>query len=206
MNQPTIGVMDPQRRHRLQVTATREFACAGFQRASLNAIIRACGMSKSSFYHYFASKEALFDTVIAEATAGFATDLQVPVPASLAAADFWVRVEGIFQRLLALSASQPWYLDLGRLFHLADGPAGGSPALQRCMAQAAAWLDAALAAGRRVGAIRGDMPASLQGELVFAVLQAMDRWSLQHADDFDPDGQQQLLTQQLAALQRLLAP
>ena len=55
----------PPERHRLLFeTAAREFAAHGFENASLNAIIRACGLSKSSFYHFFASKEALFDRVV----------------------------------------------------------------------------------------------------------------------------------------------
>lgn len=200
-----MGVMEPQRRQRLLVTAAHEFARAGFRQASLNAIIRACGMSKSSFYHYFASKEALFDVVVSEAGAQFAVELQVPEPASLATR-FWPQIEALFDRLLELSARQPWYIDLGKLFHLTDVPADGSPALRSCTAQAVAWLDAVLTVGRDDGAIRDDMPADLQCELVFAVLQAMDRWSLQHAHEFDEAFGRMLATQQLVALQRLLAP
>lgn len=200
------GVMEPQRRQELLETAAREFARAGFRQASLNEIIRACKMSKSSFYHYFASKEALFDTVVDEATTALAGELAAPDPASLAGPDFWQRVDGLVARLLALSAKQPWYLDLGKLFHLADAPFAGSPALQRCMAAAATWLDAALAAGRASGAVRDDMPPALQGELAFAVLQAMDRWSLANADALDHDGRRRLATQQIDALRRLLAP
>jgi AcrR family transcriptional regulator len=205
MNRATVGVMEPNRRQTLLVTAAHEFARAGFRQASLNAIIRACGISKSSFYHYFASKDALFDTVVAEAGAQFAAELQVPEPACLDTR-FWAQVEALFERLLELSARQPWYIDLGKLFHLTDVPADGSPALRRAFAGAATWLDAALAAGRRGGAVRDDMPADLQCELVFAVLQAMDRWSLQHAHEFDEAFGRTLATQQLAALQRLLAP
>jgi hypothetical protein len=42
-----------------------------------------------------------------------------------------------------------------------------------------------LAVGRACGAVRDDLPASLQAELVFALLQAMDRWSLRHMHEFD---------------------
>jgi AcrR family transcriptional regulator len=61
------------------LSASRRFIAAhGFEQASLNAIIRACGMSKSSFYHYFGSKEALFDRVVEEASAALARDLDAP--------------------------------------------------------------------------------------------------------------------------------
>ena len=58
--------MAPGRRRLLLETAAREFARAGYERASLNRIIHGCGMSKGSFHYYLASKEALFDAVVAE--------------------------------------------------------------------------------------------------------------------------------------------
>lgn len=205
MNRTSTGVMDPRRRRQLLMTAAHEFARAGFEHASLNSIIQACGMSKSSFYYYFTSKVALFDIVIDEAACALASDLRVPAPESLGT-DFWKQIEDIFLRLLELSARQPWYIDLGKLFYLADVPVEGSQALKRCLARFAAWLDAALAAGRTSGAVRDDIPATLQAELVLAVLQAMDRWSLHHSEDFVDDERQLLVTKQLAALRRLLAP
>lgn len=60
------GMMTPQRYRKLLAAAAGEFAAHGFEQASLNTVIRACGMSKSSFYHYFDSKKALFDRVVEE--------------------------------------------------------------------------------------------------------------------------------------------
>jgi hypothetical protein len=44
-----VGVMAPDRWDRLLRAAAQEFAQAGYEHASLNRVIRACGMSKSSF-------------------------------------------------------------------------------------------------------------------------------------------------------------
>lgn len=206
MHAGTAGVLPPQREYQLLVTAAAEFARAGYERASLNAIIRRCGMSKSSFYHYFASKLALFEHVVAAATAALLRDLHVPVPAELAGADFWDRIAALLARLLAVSAQQPWYIDAGKLFHLADAPVAHSPALQQALAESAQWLDDVLLVGRASGAVRNDLPASLQGELAFAVLQAMDRWSLQHMDAMDTTARQRLADHQLDSLRRLLGP
>ncbi|WP_286300434.1 TetR/AcrR family transcriptional regulator [Microbacterium suwonense] len=41
-----------------------EFAAAGYEGASLNRIIRAAGISKSSFYHAVGSKAELLDAVV----------------------------------------------------------------------------------------------------------------------------------------------
>lgn len=198
--------MAPERYRRLLEKAAREFAEAGVERASLNTIISSCSMSKSSFYHYFESKQALFETVVDEAAAALAKDLAVPDPASLAGPDFWDRIAAFTQHAAAVSAQQTWYRDLGRLFYLIDHTAGQNPAQLRVLEQAAGWLADALVAGRACGAVRNDLPATLQAELVFAVLQAMDRWSVRHMHEFDADTRLKLAMQQLAALRSLLEP
>lgn len=206
MSDRVPGVMAPQRYRHLLATAAREFAAHGFEQASLNAIIRACGMSKSSFYHYFGSKEALFDRVVEEASAALARDLAAPVPETLAGADFWNRVEAFMAGALAASAKQAWYADLGRIFYLPDLSAERSAALRRVLAGVEDWLGRVLAAGRSCGAVRDDLPASLQAELVMALLQAMDRWSLVHMPEFDAAALPGLVRRQFAVLRRLLSP
>lgn len=46
--------------------AADAFAAQGYQRASLNAILRAAGVSKSSAYHHVGDKQALFELVASE--------------------------------------------------------------------------------------------------------------------------------------------
>ncbi|MGH3999641.1 MAG: TetR/AcrR family transcriptional regulator, partial [Pseudonocardiaceae bacterium] len=114
--------MDSQRRRGLLETAAREFADAGYQQASLNKIIRACGMSKSSFYHYFTSKAELFDIVVREAAQALEHDLAIPDPQELAGPHFWERVARLADDLLKQAAPQAWYVDFGKLFYLSDAP------------------------------------------------------------------------------------
>lgn len=49
-----------QKRNRILDVAAKEFAAKGYQRASLNTIIKQLGISKGSIYQYFKNKEALF--------------------------------------------------------------------------------------------------------------------------------------------------
>lgn len=200
------GVMAPERHRNLLARAAREFAIRGFEHASLNAIIRDCGMSKSSFYHYFGSKESLFDRVVEVASAALAADLNAPTPETLAGPDYWDRIAAFSAQALAASEKQDWYADLGKMFYLPDLSAERSQALKRVLAGVEHWIARVLAAGRACGSVRDDLPASLQVELVFAVLQAMDRWSLRHVDDFDGPEIADLAWRQLDALRRLLAP
>jgi len=198
-----VGVLPPDRRRLLIETAAREFARAGYERASLNRIIRACGMSKSSFYHYVASKDALFDMVMTEVGGSLVRALRVPDPEELTGPDFWGRIAQLLEQLMVASQREEMFDDFGRLFYLADAPTGGS--LDVARAHIDAWLGQTLAAGRASGAVREDLPASLQGHITLAVLRAMDDWSLRHMVDLDPRQRQQLATAQFDAVRRLLA-
>lgn len=163
-------------------------------------------MSKSSFYHYFGSKDALFDAVVTEVGGALVQALGVPEPDELAAVpDFWARIARLVDQLTLVSQGEEWFNDLGRLFYLPDAPTGEGSALHRARAGIDVWLDQALEAGRSTGAVRDDLPTSLQGRLALAVLWAMDEWSLQHMHDLDTQPQQ-LATTQLDAIRRLLAP
>lgn len=51
-------------KEKLVLEALKEFAQKGFDSASLNQIIRRSGISKGSFYHHFANKEELFNSII----------------------------------------------------------------------------------------------------------------------------------------------
>ena len=166
-----------------------EFARAGYERPSLNRMLRSCRMSKSSFYYYLGSKEALFDAVVTEGGAALVAALEVPDPDEFAA-DFWGRVERLLDRLVALSQREPWFTDLGRLFYLADAPGGEGTALT---------------AGRAGHAVRDDLPTSLQRQLTFAVLRAMDDWSLRHLEDLDPSQRRRLAGAEFDTIRRLLA-
>ncbi|BCJ30550.1 TetR/AcrR family transcriptional regulator [Actinocatenispora sera] len=196
------GVLPPSRREALLTTAAREFAGAGYQRASLNRIIRSCRMSKSSFYHYFDSKEALFDATVLDAAQRLLAALPVPAPADLAGPDFWTRIDELIAGAVRLVGPQDRML--WTLFYLPDAPTGPGSALARLRAGIDGWLAAALAAGRDAGAVRTDLPASLQAAMALAVLQAMDEWSLHQLDALSPDELATLVDAQLQALHRLV--
>lgn len=201
----TVGELDPKRRRALLETAAREFAAAGYERASLNRIIGVCRMSKSSFYHYFASKLALFDLVVADSAAALARELAVPKPRELAGPHFWDEVTRLADRLRVVSQRHDWYADLGAIFYLPDAPAD-SAALRTMTSTLNTWLDEALQAGRSSGAVRDDLPTPLQAELAVAVLRAMDAWSVRHLDEIAAGDGEALVTAQVDALRRLLAP
>lgn len=203
-----LSTMTPERRQALLEVAAHAFASAGYRGASLNQIIRDAGLSKSSFYHYVGSKEALFETVVREAATALRRDLEIPAPGSLAGGDFWGQIAQLGDRLLALSGQRAWYVDFGRLFYLPDAPAGASHAVQATLGQITGWLGEVLAVGRAAGAVRDDLPISLQTEISLAILSTLDRWALAALADRDLDGDalRDLSRLHLDLIKRLLAP
>ncbi len=200
------GTLPPARERKLLAAAAREFAAAGFEGASLNALIRECGMSKSSFYHYFGSKQALFDHVVDKAAAALARDIAAPDPATLSGPDFWPRLEAFVVHAVAAAGKPSWYATLGKLFYLPDVSPERSAAMRRLLAGVDGWMQAVLAVGRGRGPGRDHLPARLPAGLAFSVLQALDRWSVANMHAMKPAQRRRVASAQLALLRRLLAP
>src|SRR6266702_380893 len=77
-------------RARLLAAAAQEFARAGLERASVDAISLAAGYAKGTIYNYFASKEELFLAGVEEASAqATASSPAIAGLADLALVDHW---------------------------------------------------------------------------------------------------------------------
>lgn len=57
---PTYCNLPAAKRERIIAVALAEFAAHGYQRASLNSMVKTLAIAKGSFYQYFDHKEALF--------------------------------------------------------------------------------------------------------------------------------------------------
>ncbi len=57
---PTFFNLPPEKQENILAAAVAEFAEQGYQRASVNSIVRRLGIAKGSLYQYFDNKEALF--------------------------------------------------------------------------------------------------------------------------------------------------
>lgn len=198
-----LGALTPERRDLLVRTAAAEFAAAGYRGASLNKIIRACGMSKSSFYYVLTSKEDLFALVVADLTARLGHQLEVPAPREFAGAAFWPSVASLCTQFWTVASTEEAFTHLGRMFYLAQTPEAARDAVATTLSAVRSWLAEVLQVGRAGGAVRDDLPADLQLSMVFALLQTVDAWAVQHAET---DEQAGLLDASVRAVRRLLSP
>jgi AcrR family transcriptional regulator len=163
-------------RAQLITVATRMFAAQGYEDTSIEAVLQEAGVSRGSLYHHFASKEALFEAVLADveakvgeralsATAG----ADGPVAALRAGCLEWIRVAGdpVVQRILLIDA--PSVLGWERWRAMGERALG--------------FIRAVLQAVADEGRLRPD----LVEPLAHVVLAAIDELALLVAQSADPE-------------------
>ncbi len=69
-----MKVLTQARRDAIVTAAAEVFLEIGYERASMDEVARRAGGSKATLYKYFASKEALFETVVRNYSARFLTE------------------------------------------------------------------------------------------------------------------------------------
>lgn len=194
----TARPLEPERAARLRSVAAEAFLADGLEGASLNAIIAAAGMGKSSFYHYFADKQALFDHLLTTLAAIIEQEVHPPELGSLTRDTFWPAMRRAIADFERMTREHPETIPLARVYHL---PGTGSGVLDRWQADAAGWILAAVERGREVGAVRTDLPAVLLADTAASHLLALDRWELAHAGDPEAEA---VADRALTALQTML--
>ncbi|MEW1975765.1 TetR/AcrR family transcriptional regulator [Microbacterium profundi] len=172
--------LSPERRAALADATVAEFERSGYEGASLNRIIRAAGMSKSSFYHFVGSKDELFDAVVRMLIADVRAQWTPPAPSEFGARAFWRRVDALLEEIARLSAT-PAMQHLGRIFYLPSDVDARGGARAELLYAVRGWVRAVLDVGRDAGQVHDDLPLELQADVTFAVLRAIDEWVLNAA-------------------------
>lgn len=177
MSQTAFARMPTDRRQALVFAAAEEFASRPFVQASLNRIIAACQMSKSSFYHVIDSKESLLSLVVEHLRGDAASDWTPPGPAEFAA-DFWDTAAHVFDDALRVWPQSRALELLWRIVHANRE----NPAVTGLAWAYEKWVAAALKVGRDSGAIDSACPPELQTLAVATLLTAFDEWALRQND------------------------
>lgn len=167
----------PVAAERLRLVAANAFGADGLDGASLNDILKRCGMGKGSFYHRFADKAALHDWVVRALADDMVDSLQPPDLRMLTAASFRPALTAMLGRATALAAERPELMNLGLMFHnSATAPA--DRAISGVRAAVLNWIGEALMTGRALGVVRSDLPADLLSAWAIASLTTIDEWVL----------------------------
>ena len=143
-------------RARLLTAAAEEFAQAGFERASVDAISLAAGYAKGTIYNYFPSKEELFLAVVEEALAQAAATTGPPPPSASA----WERLAAVLADFCGW-ASQHDPLARVLVRECLMGTPGLYPRVIGAEWPLTGELEAIIADGIANGELRGDVSAGL---------------------------------------------
>ena len=172
----------PERRARLMRAARAHFARHGYRGASLQQILSEADFPRSSFYHFFHEKEALFDAALADGLALLATHIEVADPSTLTTENYWPTVLDLVNTLSEACRDK----DLAAvplIFHLRDAPQ--SETRDRFERAAHQWCTLMVERGRALGKLERDLPADLHVELTWNMMVALDRWFATHPEHMD---------------------
>ena len=181
MPRPRFEKLDPERQNALLDAAMRELAERGPERASLNKILAAVGLSKGVAYYYFDDREDLFLTVVSRAVELAVRTIGGVGPIESADA-FWSEFRRLDARVLGFLREHPTIAALAKRF--ASSPSAMSAPKVRAKYDAfRLWFTEFLRRGQEVGAVRKDVPLDLLVALAFGWGEALDRWTIAHWDE-----------------------
>lgn len=163
--------------------ATELFAEHGFEGTSTRAIIEASGTSKGSFYHFFASKEDLYATVLENLIDDvWAASFDDPEVQDVDRESFWCAIAHASRRSAEHMLEHPEQMRLWRGFQRSwrlIGDVGPARRLRERKLQMGRQL---AELGQRLGCLRIDLTPLECAQLVEALDAIMDGWFFDLAD------------------------
>lgn len=175
MPRPRFEKLDPEKRAAILRVAAEEFAQHGYEGASYNRIIERSGLSKGAIYYYFDDKEDLYATVLRDAMQRLVIDVG-DTDGAADAATFWDRFEVWYVRSLERFQAEPHAVGLARSLVKALSRGAASGALADLRRFARGYMEAFIAHGQAIGAIRRDLPLDLLASVLMALEEGIDLW------------------------------
>lgn len=210
MPRPRFDRLEPEVQARILDAAEVEFAAHGAEKASINRIIAAAGISKGAIYYYFDDKEDLFLTVVRRASRQMVAGIGGLLDGELPPEGFWAGMRTLIERFWAASLEDPTRFALIQAAATVGFAHGRSPSMDALMLDCMGWTEAILAAGDPVGAVRTDVPRDVLAHLVLGVGQALDLWALAQLVDSaphpDPAEIDRILDLYVDTFRRLVSP
>lgn len=174
-NHPSQKLSEAKRAQLFRL-AGAEFAEQGFARASLNRIIAAMGMSKSSFYHYFENKSDLFRQTLAHALGPLIDPLQSFDPSALTAETYWPFLEAMGREQTRIVSRSPEIAAVGKMFYRSLDTPQERELTSDLLEVVSGWITAMIRRGQELGLVRTDLPETLLFDALMGLGMAIDRW------------------------------
>ncbi|MDH4321371.1 MAG: TetR/AcrR family transcriptional regulator [Desulfobulbaceae bacterium] len=180
----TFCNLPAEKRERILAVAVEEFAANGYQKASLNNVVKRSGIAKGSLYQYFENKEGLFFHIFE----CFTDLVKAAANAALAQAakdDFFVQLEAIVWAGIRFIDTHPDYFQIYlRVVFEQDVPRR-EELVSRVRLFPLEYMGPLCEAGQRAGAIRDDIDPAMA---VFLVDAALERFLQAYAKPYLDSG------------------
>ena len=171
-----------ERKEAILRAAAHEFAEKGYERASLNRMIKEAGLSKGTFYYYFEDKADLFVTVLRGKLPWETWLSESRLLDSDDALSFWRSLRALDLRKYTYLGQ---YADIARLVDAAHGLSAShfdNVSLADYFAEREAETRRVIEHGRKVGAVRSDLPLQLSLNLWTGIARSLSEWIFEDWD------------------------
>ena len=195
--------LEPDRQQKLFAAAAEEFADHGYDGASLNRILEKSEMSKSSLYYYFDDKADLFSTLIERGMLYLMKEIGGFDAESLTADNYWSEIEDFYRRSVNFISRDDWYLKLGRTLYRMRGSKKKGANVDHFFDVAQRWMDSVTRHGQELGVVRTDLPQSMLIDSIMGLGEALDRWTVEHWEEYSREELLDLVVMQMNMLHRL---
>lgn len=205
MPRPRFDKLPPDRKQRILLSAAQAFASHGFEKASLNSIVEAAGISKGSVYYYFDDKTDLFATVLRDLWDRLFTIDDVDL-AVLDRGNFWPTIESWYVEVLESMTRIPWIVGLGKAVYSLPPEVLTGTVFGEQLDQLRRLAGNLIEHGQKLGVVRADMPPTLLLALLAGAAMASDRWMVEHWDSVGADEMTRLSLRLFHVFRALMAP
>ncbi len=180
----TFFNLPAEKRQRIISIAVEEFAANGYQKASLNNVVKRSGIAKGSLYQYFENKEGLFLHIFESFTELVKGSANAAL-ATLQAADFFAQLEAIIWAGISFIDTHPEYFQIYlRVLFEQDVPQR-EELVSRVRLFPLEYMGPLCEAGQVNGSIRGDVEPVMA---VFIVDAALERFLQAYAKPYLDSG------------------
>ncbi len=198
--------MPSEKRERLLTIAAQEFAAYGFERASLNRILEAAQIGKSSAYYYFEDKADLFCAVVTYCVERLRLAPPAETIAALTAETFWATLAETHAQPLLDAQQQPWLFGAARAVERLTPESLQHESLAHLAQQLMSGMNLVIQRGQELRLIRADLPQELLLAWFRAIDGTSDDWLVAHLKQLDQETIRKISRQTIYTIRQALAP
>ena len=178
--------IDPERKKKILDEARLEFIRNGYDRASLNTIIREAGISKGSLYYYFEDKIDLYITVLKYETGQILNKIG-GIGTGEFTDDFWEDIENYYKYLIRFFSENPDFLRLTHGISRFSAIVYNNESFKELYDFGLNKMIEILKRGCDLGKVRSDIPIELLANILIKVDETLDFWMLEKWEKLTPE-------------------